>query len=197
MLVNAVLATALCRAGATPAGVDLLTQHLGKRVVLAAANGKYSVQILQADGKTPMAGTTFADLMTEAAESWPSLFTQQQRIITMPVSQALKQRWNAERLDKHPLAAMVRKHFHGVLDVHDRIEAKRSELAADKTLSDIGRRQKLTEWQRARPNTSPRRSVHSPLRVTRCVTSVARSCRRSKTRRTSPPHHCGRRSAPP
>jgi hypothetical protein len=75
VLVNAVLATALCRAGATPAGVDLLTQHLGKRVVLAAANGKYSVQILQADGKTPMAGMTFADLMTEAAESWPSLFT--------------------------------------------------------------------------------------------------------------------------
>jgi hypothetical protein len=63
----------------------------------------------------------------------------------MPVSQALKQRWNSERLDKHPLAAMVRKNFHGVLDVHDRIEAKRAELASDKTLSDLGRRQKLTE----------------------------------------------------
>jgi hypothetical protein len=63
----------------------------------------------------------------------------------MSVSQALKQRWNSERLDKHPLAAMVRKHFHGVLDVRDKIEAKRSELAADKTLSDLGRRQKLTE----------------------------------------------------
>src|SRR4051794_5816256 len=63
----------------------------------------------------------------------------------MPVVQALKQRWNSERLDKHPLAAMVQKHFCASLNVHERIEAKRSELAADKTLSDIGRRQKLTE----------------------------------------------------
>jgi hypothetical protein len=63
----------------------------------------------------------------------------------MPVSQALKQRWNSEKLDKHPLAVVARRHFHQVLDARDAIEAKRTELAADKTLSDLGRRQKLQD----------------------------------------------------
>jgi hypothetical protein len=75
VLVNAVLATALCRAGATPAGVDLLTQYLAKRVVLTAAKRKYRVQILQADGRTPMARATVAGLVSESARLAPSLFT--------------------------------------------------------------------------------------------------------------------------
>src|ERR1700704_2674402 len=64
----------------------------------------------------------------------------------MPASSALKQRWNSDRLDKHPLALMVRKHFHHVLDSRDKIESKRAELAGDKMLSDIGRRQKLQDF---------------------------------------------------
>jgi hypothetical protein len=74
VLPTAVLATALCRAGANPAGVDLLPQHLGKRVVLTSARGKFRIQILQDDGKTPMAGATIDDLVSEAARSFPSLF---------------------------------------------------------------------------------------------------------------------------
>jgi hypothetical protein len=73
-LVPALLVTALYRAGATPVGLDILPDHLAKRVALTSANGKRSVQIMQADGKTPMAGATFADLMTEATQLWPSMF---------------------------------------------------------------------------------------------------------------------------
>jgi hypothetical protein len=75
VLATAVLATAFCRAGATPAGVDVLTQYLAKRVVLTSANRKFNIQIMQDDGKTPMAGATVVDLVSEAAQSAPSLFT--------------------------------------------------------------------------------------------------------------------------
>jgi hypothetical protein len=64
----------------------------------------------------------------------------------MSISDQIKQRWNSERFDRHPLAVVARRHFHQVLDARDKIETKRAELADDRTLSDIGRRQKLNEF---------------------------------------------------
>ena len=60
----------------------------------------------------------------------------------MSATKALKGRWRPE-LDKHPAAVVVRKHFHRILDSVDTLAAERSRLAADNTLSDIGRAQKL------------------------------------------------------
>jgi len=43
------------------------------------------------------------------------------------------------------LGLAARKHFHDALDVHDVIAARRTELANDKRLSDVGRAEKLRE----------------------------------------------------
>jgi hypothetical protein len=61
------------------------------------------------------------------------------------LTQTLKDRWNSERFDKHGLGLAARKHFHDALDVHDVIAARRTELANDKRLSDVGRAEKLRE----------------------------------------------------
>lgn len=81
---NAIIETsvtsALTKAKATTEGLDLLTERLGKRINFAMEDGKRVIQILQADGKTPMAGSgtdgtaTYDDLIKEAVKSWPSLF---------------------------------------------------------------------------------------------------------------------------
>jgi len=61
----------------------------------------------------------------------------------MTAIDTLKSRWHGDRFDKHQLALVVRGHFHNALNVHEVVEAARVELSADKTLSEIGRRQKL------------------------------------------------------
>jgi hypothetical protein len=60
----------------------------------------------------------------------------------MSVSKTLKSRWRSG-LDKHPAAVIIRKHFDRILESADKLAAERSRLAADNTLSDIGRAQKL------------------------------------------------------
>jgi hypothetical protein len=71
---------ALTKAKATSEGTDLLTERLSKRINFETVDGKRVIRIMQADGKTPMAGAgadggaTFDDLVTEAKKSWPSLF---------------------------------------------------------------------------------------------------------------------------
>jgi hypothetical protein len=71
---------ALVKAKATPEGLDLLTERLGRRIKIETVDGERSVTIMQADGKSPMAGNgkdgtaTFDDLIKEAVEKWPSLF---------------------------------------------------------------------------------------------------------------------------
>lgn len=72
--------TALVKAKATEEGLDLLTERLGKRIVVETVDGERTIKIMQADGKTLMAGNdkdggaTFDDLVREATEKWPSLF---------------------------------------------------------------------------------------------------------------------------
>lgn len=72
--------TALTKAKATGEGMDLLTERLGKRIHIETVDGKRVTTIMQADGKTPLAGSgtdgaaTYDDLVTEAKKSWPSLF---------------------------------------------------------------------------------------------------------------------------
>jgi hypothetical protein len=74
------LAVALKNGGATPAGCDLFHYHLDKRIRIETIEGKRIMQILQADGLTPMVGSgkdglaTFDDLVKEAAKAYPSLF---------------------------------------------------------------------------------------------------------------------------
>jgi len=74
------LAMALNKGGATPAGCDLLYYHLDKRIRIETVEDKRTVQILQADGLTPMVGSgkdglaTFDDLVKEAAKQYPSFF---------------------------------------------------------------------------------------------------------------------------
>lgn len=81
---NAIIETsvmgALTKAKVTAEGVDLLTERLGKRIHFETVDGKRVIQITQADGKTPMAGSgadhtaTFDDLVKEAVKTYPSLF---------------------------------------------------------------------------------------------------------------------------
>lgn len=72
--------TALTKAKVTKEGLDLLPERLGRRINFETVDGKRVISIMQADGKTPMAGTgpeglaTFDDLVKEAVKSWPSLF---------------------------------------------------------------------------------------------------------------------------
>lgn len=72
--------TALTKAKATSEGMDLLTERLGKRIHIETVDGKRVTTIMQADGKTPLAGSgtdgtaTYDDLVKEAVKNWPSLF---------------------------------------------------------------------------------------------------------------------------
>lgn len=71
---------ALTKFKATPEGIDLLTERLGRRIKFETVDGKRQVHIMQADGETPMIGSgangaaTFDDLVKEAAKNYPSLF---------------------------------------------------------------------------------------------------------------------------
>jgi hypothetical protein len=79
-IIETTVTAALTAAKATPEGLDLLTDRLGKRLRLETVDGKRKIQILQADGETPMAGkgpggvATLNDLVQEAMKTWPSLF---------------------------------------------------------------------------------------------------------------------------
>lgn len=72
--------TALTKMKATSEGLDLLTERLGRRLTIETVEGKRVVQIMQADGVTPMAGSgadgtaTVDDLVKEAVKNYPSLF---------------------------------------------------------------------------------------------------------------------------
>jgi hypothetical protein len=69
----------LAKLKATPEGMDLLVERLGKRIDLDLSEGKEVVSIKAADG-TPMVGSgkdglaTFDDLGKEAVKLYPSLF---------------------------------------------------------------------------------------------------------------------------
>jgi hypothetical protein len=79
-VIESSLASSLTKVKATPEGLDLLTERLGKRINFDMVDGKRQIQITQADGKTPMAGAgadgtaTFDDLVKEAMKTYPSLF---------------------------------------------------------------------------------------------------------------------------
>jgi hypothetical protein len=74
------VATTLAKEKATQEGLDLLTERLGRRIVIETVDSKRQISIMQADGKTPMAGSgadgtaTIDDLVKEAKKTWPSLF---------------------------------------------------------------------------------------------------------------------------
>lgn len=75
------LSTALVKAKATPEGLDLLGERLGKRVKLEFDdNGEATSTIMELDGKTPMVGSgpgglaTYDDLVKEATKNFLSLF---------------------------------------------------------------------------------------------------------------------------
>jgi hypothetical protein len=79
-ITDAQLKTALAGAKATPEGLDLLSERLGKRVKIDFDDtGSASVSIMDAEGK-PMIGTksdglaSFDDLVKEAMKSYPALF---------------------------------------------------------------------------------------------------------------------------
>lgn len=71
---------ALVKSKATPEGIDLLADRLGKRIDVQRVDGQRKIVIMQADGKTPMIGkgpdglATFDDLVAEAVKQYPSLF---------------------------------------------------------------------------------------------------------------------------
>jgi hypothetical protein len=80
-IVDTKVGGALAKAKATAAGLDLLSERLGKRVSLEfGEDGRETISILDADGKTPMVGSgagglaTFDDLVKEAIKGYPDLF---------------------------------------------------------------------------------------------------------------------------
>ncbi len=80
-IVDSAVQSALAKAKATSEGLELLVERLGRRVNLEIDDdGKRAVSIMQADGKTPLAGSgadgtaTFDDLVKEAIKQYPSLF---------------------------------------------------------------------------------------------------------------------------
>lgn len=74
------LLTALTKAGATEEGIDLLPDRLSNRIKFEREGDKRVINIVAADGVTPLAGTakdgtaTFDDLVKEAVDKYPSLF---------------------------------------------------------------------------------------------------------------------------
>lgn len=74
------LTTALARAGATEEGLALLPGQLMSRVKVAVNGDRPAINLVAADGETPMAGTsedgkaTMDDLVADAAKRFPSLF---------------------------------------------------------------------------------------------------------------------------
>lgn len=78
--VDAGISAALAKAKATPEGIDLFMQILPTRVKFDIVNGSPHIQILTADGKSPLAGTgadgaaTYEDLVKDAIKAYPMLF---------------------------------------------------------------------------------------------------------------------------
>lgn len=79
-VVSTQLLSALGKLGATEEGLDLLPERLSGRIKYTIEDDERVIQIVQADGKTPLAGAskdgtaTFEDLAKEAMAKWPSLF---------------------------------------------------------------------------------------------------------------------------
>ena len=73
-----VLEVALTKVKVTEEGAQVIRDKLIKRVRIESVDGKRVVQIMQADGKTPMLvngkPASFADLANEARGEFPSLF---------------------------------------------------------------------------------------------------------------------------
>jgi hypothetical protein len=71
---------ALFKNGATEEGIELLPARLSGRIDVQTVDGKRVLKIMQADGKTPMAGSgadgmaTLDDLVKEVSSKYPSLF---------------------------------------------------------------------------------------------------------------------------
>lgn len=74
------LMAALTKAGATEEGIDLLPDRLANRIHYGREGDKRVINIMAADGVTPLAGSskdgtaTFDDLVKEALDKYPSLF---------------------------------------------------------------------------------------------------------------------------
>lgn len=74
------LTAALAKAGATEDGLEFLPERLSGRIKIETVDGKRVTKIMQADGETPMAGSsaqgmaTFEDLAKEASTKHPGLF---------------------------------------------------------------------------------------------------------------------------
>lgn len=74
------LTTALARSGATEEGLALLPSQYLSRIKVGLDGDRPSIAFVQADGETPMAGTsengtaTMEDLVAEAVKKFPSLF---------------------------------------------------------------------------------------------------------------------------
>jgi len=72
--------SALVKAKATPEGLDLLTERLGRRLKVDLTDGERKVTIMDATGKESMIGSgtgglaTMDDLVKEAMTQYPSLF---------------------------------------------------------------------------------------------------------------------------
>lgn len=72
--------TELVKAGATEEGAQLLPLSFAKRIKVDIDDGDPVLEVLSADGETPMAGTgkggraSLSDLVEEAAKKFPSLF---------------------------------------------------------------------------------------------------------------------------
>lgn len=70
----------LTKYGATEEGAELLPERLANRIKFETVDGTRVLKIMQADGKTPMAGSaadgtaTLDDLVKEAIKKYPSLF---------------------------------------------------------------------------------------------------------------------------
>ena len=79
-IVNTSLMAALTKAGATEEGIDLLPDRLANRIKFDRDGDKRVINIVAADGVTPLAGSskdgtaTFDDLVKEAVDKYPSLF---------------------------------------------------------------------------------------------------------------------------
>jgi hypothetical protein len=79
-IVNTSLMAALTKAGATEEGIDLLPDRLSSRIKFDRDGDKRVINIVAADGVTPLAGSskdgtaTFDDLVKEAVDKYPSLF---------------------------------------------------------------------------------------------------------------------------
>jgi hypothetical protein len=116
------LGAALKRARVAEDGVELLVQRLGKRVTIETVEGARVVQVLQADGETPMAGSdssgraTIDDLVNEAVSKFPSMFvpsapgkdvlSSSEAVRTKADFRSEKER--AEFVNKHGMAAYNR-----------------------------------------------------------------------------------------